>query len=283
MINLIRTDIYRMFKSKAIYIFIILCIAFAVAMPCIFDFARDQLANMPDVKNAMESMNMNEGQSFGFSVGMDSNALLDQQTDLNAFWFVAQIFGGNILILFVAILASLFVTSEYSYGTIKNLVAKGFSRISIYMSKLITVWIAILIMQLVLVVITFITSAIIFGTGAITSEIIIQVLGMILIQLLLHMAIGSICTMVAMNLKHSAGTMALNIIMITMTSSIIGLIDILLPEGMKISDYLITTNISKMAVLDAENIAVIKSIGVAVIYTIASTAIGTVIFRKLDI
>ena len=89
-----------------------------------------------------------------------------------------------------AVFAVLFVCEDYSQKTVKNIYAKGFSKKSVYLSKLIMLWIAVTVMYLTVEIFGFIMGYAMFDIASYSILKMIAVVGTQYIVLMTDVAIG---------------------------------------------------------------------------------------------
>ena len=214
MSKLLKADIYRLFRTKAFYVCLII-------MYCIIGLNAVIIKMSHTLGIEGEIANYN-GITFGLEMLTISN-----------------------IKLFMGIFIAVFVASEFNFGTMKNLVSKGFDRAKIYLSKLITMSIAsiIMVMNMFLVAILVVT----FATGElgeITSSYLLEILRLLAIELLLYVALGSVFLMIAMVIRSSGGAIAINILgVITFYGLIYELLNRLFKEKYNFHIYSLQGNI----------------------------------------
>ena len=106
MINILKVDLYKMFKAKSFYVIGIILAAFSALNA--YAFAK---------------------------ISLDANEELLML--INSNFFVVFMQNVNSVVTYVTLFVVLFMVSEFSNGTIKNIATKGYLRESIYFSKLI--------------------------------------------------------------------------------------------------------------------------------------------------
>lgn len=261
MVNILRSDFYRLFKSKAFYICTLIASILIVIGAIIMDWANNIVSESGNVV-VTTGIGLQDGLSYGrtaFSGGADVS-------------------------LFIAIFIAIFITAEFVHGTMKNAVSKGFPKYQIYLSKFITVTAATYIMMLVTFVIGTITAGIIKGEmGEITGTYVGQMFRMIGIELLLHAALVAILLMVAMTVRSNGGVIAINICIITFSGLVYQLLQLLFKNKITFSDYSLLNNISMYNDLAPVGEDILRSILVGVIFLVVATAVGIFAFKKFDV
>jgi ABC-2 type transport system permease protein len=250
MLNLLKADFYRLKRSKSFYICLGIITLFVSYV--ILDFS--------------------------------SSAHLKEQLSQNTFHWIYMLFAEKAFLPYFipalqAIFITMLITSEYSTGTIKDAVSLGFSRISIYISKLITVAVGSIILMLVAVLFTAITSIFVFGIyGSFTWYDFVLLIRMLIIQALLYTAYGSIFLMLTILIKNVGGAMAFNILFSLVLGSLSSVVG-----NSYLGRMMLLMNFSPTAVPYPETVDLVIAIVVGLFYLLLCTGIGGFIFKKQDI
>lgn len=250
MLNLLKADFYKLRRTKSF--FICLGLLAAVVSYIIIDFS--------------------------------SSAHIKEQLSPSTFHWIYMLFHEKAFLpyfipVFQAIFITMLITNEYGTGTIKDPVSLGFSRSKVYLSKLVTVSVASIVMMIVALVFTAITSVFTFGIyGAFTIYDLLLLLRMLLIQGLLYTAYGSIFLMIAFLIKNTGGTMAFSIFF----SLIVGSLGSLVGNSY-VGRMLLLMNFSPTAVPHPQAVDIRIATVVALSYLILCSGIGGFTFNKQDI
>lgn len=259
MINLLRADLYRLFRSKALYICTFISIIFA-------------LLNVLIIKYTYSSVSM---------LGMYSFMI----SKLSAVWMIEN-FSSNVS-LFIAIFIAIFITSEFTFQTIKNITSRGFSREKIYASKYISSCIASLIIFFLSFISVIILSTIMWGFGTIPDKFAINLLCMLALQVLYLISLTSIFTMIAFLVRNNGGAISINIIIVFLSKILIELVSLLLYRIIKkeidITKYWLLAYEEIFSSLSFEKDVVIRGIIVCLSFLVVAFVIGVVTFKKRDI
>ena len=263
MLKLLQSDFYRLFRSKVFYICTLIISSLMAVSIFIMDWSSRVMGNMTTAEGLEYNlMPYNNGISYGITVFSSGEANL-----------------------FMAILIAVFITAEFTHGTMKNIVSKGFKRFQIYISKVITMTAATFMMLLVMLVFGTIAATIVTGSvGTLAGVSVGEVIRMIAISLLLHTALVSVFVMVAMAVRNIGGVIAINICIILFSSMIYQLLDMLTKGKTKFAEFGLRNNI----LLYHNNIApasddIIRSIIVGVAFLAFSIFIGILAFKNTDV
>ena len=131
MINLLSAEFYKLRKSKAVYIGIL--VAAALALLLYGSLVMIDKINQGEVANGTAGVVVSQS---GESMGADG-AAKSMMEEIGVIGVLQQMFGGHFVGIIAAVLVSIFVIREFSAGTIKNLVGKGYSRSTIFFAKMI--------------------------------------------------------------------------------------------------------------------------------------------------
>lgn len=177
MSGLLKSDFYKLSKMKSFPICLLIVVALTVGSVFIQDYSAQFL-----------------GEGIVYN---GSNQLLST-------------FAGDCKI-FIAIVVSIFAASEFGFGTIKNTASRGFSRISIYFSKLVVSCFIALMIQLVYSIAYTGTATILWGFGEVSASYWPETLKIVGLEFLLTFAYTAVFVMVAMLIRQSGGAIAINL------------------------------------------------------------------------
>lgn len=280
MLNLIKSDIYKLRKAKSFWICIIIAICLSAIMTYFIDFTYKMMNNIEAETLASEEMMQQNGMNI--SVG---NTPLNYD-DLNASSLLLTQFSSSAAIL-MAVFISLFVGGEFTYGTIKNLASKNYSRTKIYCSKLIVSIAASLFLTVLSVGSATLVGTALWGFGDVSSEMAGDLIVGSLIELLLITAFASLFVMFSMLVRQNGGSLAVNICTLEFVSLFVMIGEMVIKKvfdkTVTLSNYLLSTNMNQIAMQELTGKQITRSILVAVVFLSATTAIGLYTFNKRDI
>lgn len=259
--NLLKSDFYKLKKSKAFYILLAVSAAFALVMA----FALQGGASMarsgdPDIQNI---------------VRMKSN--------FGGAWFIGQSLSNGIHALIIAIFVSIFVAGEFNYGTMKNIVSKGFNRVQIYFAKFITSAVAAIIMLVAYMAVGCIAGTIMWGFDPNGIASFGNLITLFLDQALLILAYTAVFVFVAMSLRSNGASIGVNICVVMLVATLLQAVSLLFGGSVNLADFWISGNLSKLATLSPAGSDVTRGVIVAVVYAVAATLAGSALFKKQDI
>ena len=255
MLNLFKSDIYKLSKSKAFFISMLVCIFLTFMSVVIIYYTTNG--------NSTSA-------SSGISVSVSEEAMKSDKSVINN---VKGYLDSADLFFYISIFISVFINMEFSSGAIKNIASKGYNRSYIYISKLITCFIS----TLILIVISLLTMGIatyaFYGLGDINSNLISDALIHISKQVSMYLAMTSVFVTLAYIFKKNTPCIAIMIILV----NILPMVAYTLRNKFSHSEYLITYSISKIDSLS------VNPYLLSVMYIIISIVVGCTIFKKQDI
>jgi ABC-2 type transport system permease protein len=260
--NILKSDFYKLLKSKSFYICTLIAGFLFGLQPFLLKLSFNMMNNIDGMERTLP-----------FKSGM-SHAL--------------SAFTGGDTFLFMAIVIATFVASDYNHGTMKNVVSKGFSRISIYLSKVITMTAACLVMLLFQFVVGLIAAGIV--TGKITVPDLEygtagQVLRMVGIEILLNIAVVALYVMISILVRNTGVAIAINIVgVIYFGRLIFQILDLIFKAKESFTRFsLLDVSYSFYnKIIDASG-DLIRAVLVGVAYLAVSIAAGIYAFKKMDV
>ena len=260
MINILKVDLYKMFKAKSFYVIGIILAAFSALNA--YAFAK---------------------------ISLDANEELLML--INSNFFVVFMQNVNSVVTYVTLFVVLFMVSEFSNGTIKNIATKGYLRESIYFSKLIVGAVSTLIYVAVVALSIYLTY-IFFLRGHITNEFempkyFINSFFIMLLHLLAYISIG---LMIASLVRKSGLSVVCLFAFTSLIPFILDMLDKLLASNFEtkfsLSKYFISGSLGyaiSQADLSIPDKDIVRVILVPICFFVASVAIGVTVFKKRDI
>lgn len=258
--NIITSDFYKLKKSKAFWVCTALCLTFGILMIVAMQASMTMAQNNPtdpEFSSVLEMIPLASGTfMFGELVAMGFNTI------------------------FVGIFIAVFVSSEFSYGTIKNTLSRGAGRIKVFASKFLVCGCAALIMQFVFMITVLTAGTIVWGFGSATFS---GMLGMVLTQSLLTLAYTALFTFISMTMRAGGGAIAVNIMCVTMAPTLLDAISMLFGGKLNLNNYWIGGAVSKLATVAPASNDMIQGIIIAAVWGAAAILLGTTLFKKQDV
>ena len=263
MINLLKADIYKLFKGKAIYV----CSVLSAVLMAIYLFT-EYFRNIETLNSVPEEFKMYVNNGF------------------SAVMFIPYTFISSVMILLI-IVVTIVVVFDFSNGTIKNYASKGFKREKIYLSK----FIVSLIVFFILIAITFLTCVVtascLWGFGDIPQDFTKNLFRMIGLEMLAYTAILSVFIMISMLIRKLGISLAVNLSMIFLLPIVMVLLSVLVEKvfklGFKIGQYWVLNYPEMLAHYNLDQTVVTRSIIVSLVTILVTSFIGIYTLKKRDI
>lgn len=247
MINILVSDFYKLRKSITLWICVGMSLLAAIVM-----VVSTQSTQSPDIS----------GIYIMGSVGVN---------------------GYNVNVIFIATFISIFLSSEFSFGTMKNVLSRGSDRIKVYLSKLIVCSIASLFMMVVLMGASLIVGTIYWGFDPHGIATFSGIGGMILTQSLLMVAYAALFACISVTMR-SVGAIAIDIISILLFPNLLGPMSTVIFRGsVNLNDFWIGQSVLKVSTVTPLSNDVILGIIIALSWLLVSTIVGIALFRKRDV
>ncbi len=261
MINILKVDLYKMFKTKSFYVIGIILAVFSA-----------------------------------LNAYMYARMILDEKIGTFPHFYISffKVFTENIssVAIYMTLFVVLFTVSEFSNGTIKNIATKGYLRESIYFSKLIVGAISTLIYVAVVALSIYLPYIFVLRGHNITSafempKYFVNGFFIMLLHLLAYISIG---LMIASLVRKSGISIVCLFAFLALIPLLLDILDKLLgyviETEIRMSNYFISTNLSyalshvDLSIPDKD---IVRVILVPICFFVASVAIGVTVFKKRDI
>lgn len=190
-------------------------------------------------------------------------------------------------LILLAIVVSLFIGSEYTCGTVKNLASKHYERSKIFASK----WIVSIMLATVYfaasVVIVGITAAFYWKTGDVSGSVISETAGFLFTKYILVLSITSLYVMAAFLIRKTQFVLPVTIIGLDVIGTIaiygdMGLTK-LFGHTVELSKYWPGNMLSLLIQSGAKNADLLPGIITGAVFLIIAAAAGVMHFKSVDI
>lgn len=278
--HLLKSDFYKLGKARYFWICLILNLVLAAVTVFLLDFTYKMNGDALAAQMEEQQHNMEEN---GMNISMDGIPV--SYDELSASNQLISFFTGNTTLI-IAVLVSLFVGSEFTCGTIKNIASKNYSRNKIYLSKLIVSVVTATGFTLLFALTAAAAASALWGFGDVSPGFPGETLASIGLELLLCSAYVSVFVMFSMLVRQNGGSLAANICFLEFVSLAVMLGEVIikkvLDKTVTLSDYLIDTNMNAITA-GLDKTIVIRSLCVGVTFFAAAMLIGMYDFRRRDI
>jgi ABC-2 type transport system permease protein len=187
--------------------------------------------------------------------------------------------------MILGIIVGIFVTAEFSHGTMKNSVSKGFIKWKIYIAKFISMIVASYLVILVSILVGTITGSILFGgIGDFTGEAVADIFKMVGIEVLLYTALISFFIIICMVVRNLGGVLAIIILgVLTLEPLIYRVMELISRGNIKFTNYSLLNNIALCNSTEITGSDYLRATIVALAYLTVTLALGIIAFNKSDI
>ena len=281
MLNIIKMDLYRMLKTKSMYVIWIVLAAILLITTSLCKTDYELLTE----KDAMKQEQVTEPTVDNINVGM----MVTLPTELGEKVTVYDIFfansQGKLYALLLVIFTVLFSTADISSGYIKNIGGQVGNRGSLIFSR-----------SIALAVFTVLTMAGAFLFQAAANGIVFgelewgntkAILSYFVTELALHYALVLICMAIAIILKNNVISMVIAVCLSMNVMTIVyGVINSAIQkigiQNFQIYKYTITGKLSLLPMNPSGN-ECLAAFGVAIVFIVMMISVSSVVFQKRDI
>lgn len=261
MINLLKGEFYKLFRSCSFHVFCILSILIGAGMVGVLSM----------VNLTVDSLQETEIQ------------LMEMLRNMNAMTSLEEIAKGNLFQTMIAIFACLFVVVEFTSGSMKQIVSKSFSRSQIYFAKLITVFAANTIFILIVYAFNFIAASIVWGIGDIPEEFFGKFIVFLCGLLVGNFSYTCLATMFCYLFRSNGLAIAINLVVIMFGETIFSLLGLLVGKPSELTKYWIISCSTQMSSFQLSKETVVMCMLSFLITAVICTSIGFASFQKRDI
>ena len=281
MLNIIKMDLYRMFKTKSMYVIwiVLAAILLITTSLCKTDY---ELLNE---KDAMKQEQVTEPTVENINVGMMVTLPTEPGEKVTVFDIFFANSQGKFYALFLVIFAVLFSTADISSGYIKNIGGQVGNRGSLIFSRSIALSVFTVLTMTGAFLFQAAANCIVFGelewgnTKAILSYFVAE--------LALHYALVLICMAIAIILKNNVISMVIAVCLTMNVMTIVyGVVNSAIQkigiQNFQIYKYTITGKLSLLPMNPSGN-ECLAAFGVAMVFIVIMISVSSVVFQKRDI
>lgn len=295
--NLVKVDLYKVFRSTALYVMLAINLLYSVISVFSNEWYISVMESMGDSEFSYEhSTEYQAGYKIGLEIGktissndMEDEELIQRINDLQNKKYVMSDFIGifftfnSMSYLLLAILSGIHISSEFSSGPVRNTIAKGYGRTSVFLSRLLVTFIEGMLLNTAMLAGAVISGAFCCESGRFGAEWLSANMLYILYAAVFCMAYSAIYTAIGF-IAQSNITITVNILLFIFGGLLMSFIGRLLHApiwNFWISNSLemeyVQTYIYGDKLLFADNVLV------ALGYILIFGAAGIIIFKKRDI
>lgn len=276
MLRLLNAETYKLKKSKSFFICTLVTIAFVLLM-----------YGMLFLANSIQNGHLENGTA-GIIVSPNPSKIDSTPTSIwdtiHVMDIMQEVFSGDVIACILAIFTSIFVICEFSSGMLKNIVGKGCSRSSIYLSKLLATVLASIFISIVGIITTLVAGRIFIGATAFEGDFWKNLPIYIILQVFMITTLTSIFVCIGEMSRNLAGGISLGIAIAALPALLLNIFD------MQFANSNITPSqfwpITRMSNCPFEGFStgyIIESLLVAAFWFVLSAGLGIWHFCKTDI
>lgn len=281
MLNIIKMDLYRMLKTKSMYVIWIVLAAILLITTSLCKTDYELLTE----KDAMKQEQVTEPTVDNINVGMMVTLPTEPGEKVTVFDIFFANSQGKFYALFLVIFAVLFSTADISSGYIKNIGGQVGNRGSLIFSRSIALSVFSVLTMTGAFLFQAAANCIVFGelewgnTKAILSYFVAE--------LALHYALVLICMAIAIILKNNVISMVIAVCLTMNVMTIVyGVVNSAIQkigiQNFQIYKYTITGKLSLLPMNPSGN-ECLAAFGVAIVFIVMMISVSSVVFQKRDI
>ena len=281
MLNIIKMDLYRMFKTKSMYVIwiVLAAILLITTSLCKTDY---ELLNE---KDAMKQEQVTEPTVDNINVGMMVTLPTEPGEKVTVFDIFFANSQGKFYALFLVIFAVLFSTADISSGYIKNIGGQVGNRGSLIFSRSIALSVFSVLTMTGAFLFQAAANCIVFGKLEWGNA--KAILSYFVAELALHYALVLICMAIAIILKNNVISMVIAVCLTMNVMTIVyGVVNSAIQkigiQNFQIYKYTITGKLSLLPMNPSGN-ECLAAFGVAIVFIVMMISVSSVVFQKRDI
>ena len=283
MLNMIRMELYRMFKTKSLYV---IWLVLAAGILFTTGLSADEMKTYTmEEKQEMYEYATGQQKSDTVNLGMDVTVPTKPGDTVSVFDLFYGNIKGKFLALFMVIFAVLYSTADMTSGFIKNIVGQVRDRRGLVFAKGVSLFVYTVLTMLIFTGIQTISNALFFDElvfGPVKEF--LQYAG---IQTLLHFALLIIVMCIAIVLRNNVISMMLSVclcmnVLVIFYSFLDNLIAKAHIKNFHVLEYTVTGNISFLETNVTAKMAV-TALAVSIAFVIVMIEVCSTVFKKRDI
>ena len=281
MLNIIKMDLYRMLKTKSMYVIwiVLAAILLITTSLCKTDY------ELSTEKDAMKQEQVTEPTVDNINVGMMVTLPTEPGEKVTVFDIFFANSQGKFYALFLVIFAVLFSTADISSGYIKNIGGQVGNRGSLIFSRSIALSVFTVLTMTGAFLFQAAANCIVFGELEWGNTKVI--LSYFVAELALHYALVLICMAIAIILKNNVISMVIAVCLTMNVMTIVyGVVNSAIQkigiQNFQIYKYTITGKLSLLPMNPSGN-ECLAAFGVAMVFIVIMISVSSVVFQKRDI
>ena len=281
MLNIIKMDLYRMFRTKSMYV---IWIVLAAALLITTSLCKTDYESLNE-EDAMQQEQIAEPTADNINVGMMVTLPTEPGEKVTVYDIFFANSQGKFYALFLVIFAVLFSTADISSGYIKNIGGQVRNRKSLIFSRSIAIAVFTVLTMAGAFLFQAAANCIVFGELEWGNTKVI--LSYFVTELALHYALVLICMAIAIILKNNVISMVIAVCFTMNVMTIVyGVVNSAIQkigiQNFQIYKYTITGKLSLLPMNPSGN-ECLAAFGVAMVFIVIMISASSVVFQKRDI
>lgn len=282
MLNILKMDLYKMFKSKNFYIVNVILILVVISLGLLLNFVSNM--DYEDAQKGSINLSVNNNEIDADNTSLKEKDYYTMQEELKENMdvkeFLSMQYSSGLASILIVIFIALFVCSEWDSGFIKNIIPLKNSRTSLLLSKNVIIAMFIIIQAIIALISAMISSFII--TGKFNNFDFKELMIYMGIQIIIRIAFSSLLILISYMFKSKSTSMSIGILF---ALNIHGLFLTLVNKVVSIGKLDISklslignTSIMEFAIGDYKRIIIIS-----IVYFLLYNIVSTVRIKKMEI
>lgn len=207
----------------------------------------------------------------------------NEMTDpsFNGMNYMMDAASGSVLTMVLGVFIPLFICEDYTSGTIRNVVTRGYTRLGIFCAKLLVVLAATVLMTVIGMAAAYATGTVFWGTGDATFG--AEQVKILLCQLAVAAATATLFFAVSIVLQKTGGAIAVCLVLPMVLTIVLNLADTALAEQeIKLSSYWLDRLAGTLAEYTVESDVIKKALLTSAGYFAATVAASWLAVMKRE-
>ncbi len=278
MFNLLSAEFYKLRKGKALFVGLLI-VAALVVMLYVSLMMIDKI-NSGEISNGTGGVIVFEnGETVAGELGTES---MMQKIGIDG--VLQQIFSGHFVGLILAVIVSIFVVREFGTGAIKNLVGKGYSRSTIFLSKLLSTVVLSMVFQVAAAMISILIGIPFLGSEGLSIINWTDIAIYTGLQILFGITAAGIFVLMGELTRNLAAAIAVSIGVLLFSTSATALLDLLCHQvGFEPTKYWFLDLMSSCPLTEFDTEFLVRSVLVSIVWFVVAAVLGVLHFQRADV
>lgn len=278
MFNLLSAEFYKLRKGKALFVGLLI-VAALVVMLYVSLMMIDKI-NSGEVSNGTGGVIVFEnGETVAGELGTES-----MMQKIGIAGVLQQIFSGHFVGLILAVIVSIFVVREFGTGAIKNLVGKGYSRSTIFLSKLLSTVVLSILFQVAAAMISILIGIPFLGSEGLSIINWTDIAIYTGLQILFGITAAGIFVLMGELTRNLAAAIAVSIGVLLFSTSATALLDLLCHQvGFEPTKYWFLDLMSSCPLTEFDTEFLVRSVLVSIVWFVVAAVLGVLHFQRADV